>query len=358
MTHRLIGKRNQFFDCPNMIRQSRFHRRRHAKGLVYPAEVVICEVKRNRRFQVRQLLAVAECQSRKSFDRLPKRQVLPLHKRRADVAHVRATVAYFYYRLNHRSRRVVSSGIVLAVVAKQLYHLSEVRLSRENILNSFAIKVESIGRKLETVRFRDSITESGQELVSSFAATFAYRVGRNQFCIGVNRDENPSVSEFLRIFRFHVALVLASVGPKLVPLNPFATKIPHLRIHQSYAAFPSENQEPENRIAVELGDSLSAANASAFDQELNRQQCFIFGHGHCAEQSGVFFGVGLATLSTAEALESVAMLPKLAASDIALRAIHGLNIQQALAVCQEETEGQYRWLHDENATSPQTSGVQ
>jgi len=51
----------------------------------------------------------------------------------------------------------------------------------------------------------------------------------------------------------------------------------------------------------------------------------------------MFFGVRLAALSAAKPLKAVTMSPKLAAFDIASRAIHEGNIQQAVAVCQVDS---------------------
>src|SRR6267143_5558320 len=62
----------QFSQCPNVVRKARFHSRADAKGLVYTTPVVICEVKRTRRFQIRQFLGVSKGQTSKPFDRLTK----------------------------------------------------------------------------------------------------------------------------------------------------------------------------------------------------------------------------------------------------------------------------------------------
>jgi hypothetical protein len=57
----------------------------------------------------------------------------------------------------------------------------------------------------------------------------------------------------------------------------------------------------------------------------------------------MIFGVGLAALWAAEALETVAMLTKPLAFDVARLAIHKRSLQQALAVCQIENGGIQIW---------------
>src|SRR5208283_3610925 len=140
-----------------------------------------------------------------------------------------------------------------------------------------------------------------------------------------------------RIRCFYMALFLADERPNFVALNMLAAEIMHLGIHQGYAAFASKDQQPKNRVAVEPGNPLCAPNASSLNQQLNRQQRLIFGNNHVSEKSDVFFGVRLSALRAAKALETVAVRPVLSAFQAAQWAIHSLNIQQPLAVCQGES---------------------
>jgi hypothetical protein len=111
-----------------------------------------------------------------------------------DMAWVWPSVAYLDYGFYHRHWRVPSSRIVLAVITVQLYHLREVGLSGEHVLNSLAIKMESVSRDLEAVLRRDSISQCSEELVRCFAVSLANRISGNQFCFCIQRDKNPSVA--------------------------------------------------------------------------------------------------------------------------------------------------------------------
>ena len=72
-----------------MIREPRFHRRRHPQRLVNAAVVVVHEVQRDGMTVVLQLLGKAVCQPRKPPHPHAHREVLALNVRRADVLWVR-----------------------------------------------------------------------------------------------------------------------------------------------------------------------------------------------------------------------------------------------------------------------------
>jgi len=112
---------------------------------MYPAKVVIREMQSARGLEIVQLLGIAKGQSCKPLDGLTHREVLPLHIASGDVPHVWPSITYFYYRFHHRGGRISACRVVLAIVAIYLYHLREVGLSCEYVLNSLAVEVEPIG---------------------------------------------------------------------------------------------------------------------------------------------------------------------------------------------------------------------
>jgi hypothetical protein len=317
-----------------MVSNTSFHSWRHAQTGVYPAEVIVREVQSARGLQVIQLLGVAKSQACKPFDRLPHGQILPFHIACRDVPHVWPAVADFYYCLYHGRRRIASSGVMLAVIAIYFYHLREVGLPCKNILNSLLVEVESVSGNLKAMLCRKSAPKRSQKVVRSFAVAFAHSVGGNQFRLGINRDEDPSIADLWRILSPYVALFLLYESPNFITLNALALQVFHLRFHQSYAAFSRENQQAENGVAVQPRDALCATHARAFYQELDCQQRFVFRHRHCAEQTDVIFCVGLAALRAPKPLEAISVFPKTLAFDAALLAIHIITLQQALAVCQ------------------------
>jgi hypothetical protein len=340
-----------------MIYNASFHSRRNAQTGVYAAEVVMREVQGASGLQIVQFLRVAKGQPRKALDCLTHGEVLALYEARRDMAQVWPSVAYAYYRLYHWRRRVASGSVVLAVIAVYFYHLREVSLPCEHVFDSLPVKVESISCDLEAVLLCHAVAERSQELVRGFAVAFPYPVGWNQFRVRVQCDENPSIANLRRVFWFYAALVFGDIAPNFVTLNPLAFQILHLRFHEGYTALPGENQQAENCVTVQLCDAFGAANTSAFDEKLNCQQRFIFGHCHFAKQSGVVFGVGLAAYGAPIPPKTVPVFSKTPTFDLAMWAIHVTTLQQALAVCQAQSEVAIPLLHDGAVVKGQTGGA-
>jgi hypothetical protein len=324
----------QFSQRPYVIRQPRLDSRGNADSRMHPAPIVVREMQGASGFQVVELLAVTKRQACKPFKRLTNREVLTLDITGRDVPGIWASVPNFYYRLRKGCRRVPSRHIVLAVIAEYFYHLREVSLSREHILYALAVEVKAIGAQLETVFLSNATPQRLEECVGCFSRPLANCVSGNQFRVRVHRHEDPRISKLRRVLWFDVTLFLSTKSPNLISLNPLAAKIAELRVHQLRTAFASENQQPQNRVAVQSGDALCGANRSAFEQKLNRQKCLIFRNRHIAKQASTSFGIGLATLPTAETAKAVALRPELHAFAVASRAIHRYNLQQAVAVCQ------------------------
>jgi hypothetical protein len=284
--------------------------------------------------QVVQFLAVSQRETGKPFEGLPNREVLSFHVACRDVARVWSAVSNLYYRLRQRGGGVSASRIVLAVIPKYFYDLGEIGLSSEHVFDSLPVEMKSVRCQLEAVFLCDPIPQHRQKPIRSFAGSLANGIGRNQFRVCIQGHENPSISEFRGILWLYVTLLLATESPNFVSLNSLAAKITQLRVHQLLAALPSDDQQFKNRVAVQLRNAFCAANACAFLKQLNRKQRLILRHRHAAKQASAAFCVGLSTLNASEARKAASLLPKLRARDIASRAIHGVKIQQALAVCQ------------------------
>lgn len=305
-----------------MVGEAGFHRWRDPQGLMYPAEIVVGKMQSTTSFQIVQLLRERIGQAREASDRLANRHILALDVACAYVARVRTPVAYLDYGFYHRCGRVPSSGVVLPVVTIQLYHLCEVGLSSKHIFNALAVEVEAVCRDLYAVLWRDAITQAGKELIRSFAVALPDCVGGNQLRFGVQGHKHPSVTELYRVAQLYIALLLSAECPDFIALNPLAAKILHSRVHQLYTALTCENKQAHDRVSVQPCNALCAANTGAFNQKLNRQKCTVFGNCHRTKQPRMFFGKGPAALRAAEPLQTIAVLTKLPASDVARGAFH------------------------------------
>lgn len=290
---------------------------------MYTAEVIVRKMQSASCFQIIEFFGERIRQASKASNCLTHGQVLSFHETGRDVARIGPSVAYPNYGLYHRRRRVPSGCVVLAVITIQLYHLREVGLSCEHILNTLLVEMKPVGCNLKAMLRCQSFAQAGQEFVCRFAVALADGVGRDQFCFRINCDKHPSIPKFCWIVCFYVALFLLAECPNLIRLNPFALQVPHLGIHQLYASFPGYYEETHDSVSVELSDAFGATNACSFDQEVNCQQCSVFRHCHCAEQPRMFFRMGLGALWAAKPLETITVLPEFPAPEIALGTFHG-----------------------------------
>src|SRR5207253_153094 len=116
---------------------------------MYTAKFVVGEMQGNRGFQVRQLLAEGICESRKTTHRHAHREVLPLHKRRADVVGIGRAQTNLGYNLRDSWWGVPRIGaVVLPKVPKQFDKLREINIQPKAFLDRFLIEGKAIGRKL------------------------------------------------------------------------------------------------------------------------------------------------------------------------------------------------------------------
>jgi hypothetical protein len=106
------------------------------------AEIVMCEVQSNGGFEVLKLLAVSICQARKTAHLHSHREILPLHKRRADVIGVGASQADLGYNLRDSWWGVPHIGaVVLPKVPEQFDKLRKIDIQPETFLDRLLMTV-------------------------------------------------------------------------------------------------------------------------------------------------------------------------------------------------------------------------
>jgi hypothetical protein len=310
---------------------------------MHSAEVVIGEMQRTRGLQVVQLLAEGVGQAREPADCHPHSQVLPLNMRSAHVFGIGVSLANLGYNLHDWLWGVPPGCIVLAVIAVQLYDLTEVHIRPKVLFNSIDVKPESVSRELDAIRH--TVRQIANKGIRSSSAALAHCERGNQLRLGIDGYENPRIPKFGGIVFADVTLFLANEGPDFIALDVLAVQIAHPLVHQFKARLAGQNEQPHDRVTMQTRNPLRSADTGSFDEQLHGEQPLIFGHDHGAEQPLVIFRVGFSTLRTAEALKAVAMFPEFAALCVAIFASHCLvricllhhvnRILQALAVCQE-----------------------
>jgi hypothetical protein len=115
---------------------------------MHAAKIPMREVQGEGLFQVRQFLRVCVCQATDSHTQLA---IAGLDQRCAEVAAVGPPVPYFYYRLNHRRRRVPSCRVMLTVWPPNIF-ITWCR-SCQHIFHAFAVESEAVRGQLNAVLF-------------------------------------------------------------------------------------------------------------------------------------------------------------------------------------------------------------
>jgi len=293
---------------------------------MHPAEIVIREVQGYSGFQMRQLLAERIGEPRKSPHRHSHSQVLPLHKRSADMVRVGVTLSDFGYNPRDAWWGVPRiGGVELPEVAKHFRKLCEVHVRSKALRYGHGVVVQSVRGELDAVC--NALVQVPQESPRIKPHALADPERRNQFCFRVNRNVNPLVANLGRIATANVAAFLADVRPNLIDLQIPGAEVSHSRVHQSVAAFASDKQKAHDRVAVESSEALSAADGASFQQAVQSTFCRFGADTHRAKgRLGLGFSEGCATGIAAPALDSTLAVgaESLAGLVLAFYAGHGL----------------------------------
>jgi hypothetical protein len=118
------------------------------------------------------------------------------------------------------------------------------------------------------------------------------------------------------------ALLFKTERPYLIALYEIAFQAAHLFIKQSGAALTSKDEQPENRVSMNLRHTFNTADARALDQEFQNHGRLIERDAHFVQRLLAIFCEGFAALGAAEALKAVTMLTKAIAVYLAVVARH------------------------------------
>src|ERR1700692_666934 len=288
-----------------MIGQTRLHRGSNSEARMNAAEIVIREVQGHSGFQMRELFRERIGQSRKSSHRHSHSQVLPLHKRSADVIGIGIALSDFGYNPRDAWWGVPRFGrIELPVVAKHLRELREVAIRSKALRRGHGVVVQSVRGELHAVC--DPLIQVPQEgpCIGAHALADAKRGNELGFC--VNRNVNPLVSEFGRVTAPHVPAFLADVSLDFVNLQIPGAEIPHSRVHQSGTMLSRNEQEMHDRIAIESSEPFCTADRAPFQKAMQRTHSRVCAGTHCPERrsgpriaEGNVAGLAGPTLNTA-----------------------------------------------------------
>src|SRR5260370_10116116 len=277
-------------------------------------------MKGNCGLQVLEALGETIRQAGKSPHRHPHGQILALHMACGNVIRIRPSVSNVGYHLRDPSWRVPFIA-VLAVIAIEFDELCEVRLASEHVFNTEFVKMKSVRSELKPI-VADSRFDSRKKSHCSFTRALAnFKVG-NQLALLIQRDKNPLIPKLGGVAFADLFLLLHTECPYFVGLKVIAFDSAHLFIKQAGASLPGQYEQPENRVSMNLGNALDAADAHTLDQQCQDHDCLVERQAHFVQGALVRFCERLAALRTAEALKAVTMLPETIAGNLARVARH------------------------------------
>ena len=212
---------------------------------------------------------------------------------------------------------------MLAIIAKQLRELREVNIQPKYFGNDLRIEIESVGGQLDLLS--KAFIQISNEQAGIVHGALADRIGRDQFSVRIQRNENPLIAYFRAVFFANLALLLANERPDFIALYIAAVEIAQLRVHQLLASLASDLEQPHDRVAIQVSEPFSGTNGAALKQTLDRTQCRIGTRKHrIASQFAVGLGesgvAGSAAPTLNTALTKVTSFP--AFSVLASNACH------------------------------------
>ena len=176
------------------------------------------------------------------------RQVVPLHVAGRDVLRIRISAADFGYNLRDLSWGLAFISL-LAVVSIELRKLREIRVASEGFLDGLAVEDVSIGSELDSAII-DAAPTIAHKGLGVLAGTLADQERGNQLLVRVQSDEDPLVPEVCRIVLSAIACFFHQECPDFIALDTAARQLAHLFVHQLFAAFASDHQQPHDGVPV------------------------------------------------------------------------------------------------------------
>ena len=271
-----LNQRDDFFQSPNVVGNSRFHRGSHAQGLVNPAKVVIHEMDGRSVFMVFQFLAKAIGQAGESAVAHVQREVLAFNVARGNVQSFGLAGDVDFARSNANGRRIASFPHC-RLVPIEFNQLREVDLGTESAFNGGDVGFVTVAGELNPLGepFRKVV----DELVSVARSAFANVEAGNQFCLGINGNPSPRVAHFFAAFEMFGDVLLFGVSetPNFINLKQFAVQIAHGFVHVIGAGRASGDKHPFNGFLGCSGQPAGATHGATLDQTVEDLRAFVSG---------------------------------------------------------------------------------
>ncbi len=237
------------------------------------AEVVIRKIQGDSDFQVLQHARESVGKPGQTPKLHSHGQVLPFNEAGRDMLRAGVSATNLGYNLRD-SWWGVPLIPVLAIVPVELRQLSKVSVSRERLLDSLALDIGVCGQLHPVIG--NATAHVQHEVLSVLTGSFAHQKRRNELSVRVKGHENPLIPKLCGIVLPNVPNLLRDKRPDFVALNTTAGQLAHSLIQKPFTALASQDQQSHDRVAVDAGKPLCAANRAALDQIIRKNSGHSF----------------------------------------------------------------------------------
>lgn len=260
----LFQKSDHFFDGPDMIRDSGFHRGRNAKRFVNSAEVIVHVVNCNRGDMILNLFLVRVGQAGESAHVHSHGQVLPLNKAGRNVLWI-GTPGNYNFAATDALRWTVGR-FTLAVGYIHFNQHRVINVIPEAVLNRGEIGAMAVCSHLNAIR--KALRYVLNKFVGASGIASGNEPRNNQLRIGVNGDPCPNISiaEFAAKFLRDVLFFGVAKRPNFVALNSFGSQIYQSLVEVIGARRSEVHEQLCNRVLRYARHSDGRADAVSFDK--------------------------------------------------------------------------------------------
>jgi hypothetical protein len=256
---------NEPLHAPRRIGQSGLHRWRCFQRQMWTAEVVKSDPKRHSGSVMAERFAVGIGQSRETTCTHANGQVDSLNMAGRNLRIFTVSPNLFLNYVAYR-RWGVAGFFPWRLLAEYLNELGErdVFITKGQ-RNGLCIRHESVTGNMTVAG--NGIAEPGNEQASIAGIAPADLVSDNQFACAVDCQERIAVAKFFAAVRDLPMLFFATdEGPQFIDLNIIGLDVLNLRGQEPLAAFPDQQQNRHDGVAVDFGESFNGSDAATLQK--------------------------------------------------------------------------------------------
>ena len=260
----ILGSRNQFFNCPHMIRKTCLHTRRDTERLMYAAKIEKGHVEMNGGFQMVQRFTESQAQAREAAQMCPHRQIGSFDVACGYVARIRVSADGCRNGRSDLRRRVPVWPRAVGVTV-DLHELREVNVRTKVFFDCGDVAAQTVRCDLESATH--TLAQIANERVGAGRIALRRQVRENKLGFRINCHPHVGVSPLTRRINGAAMLFGMNERPEFVRLDVAGMDAAHPRIEKLAALFANSKKQRKNRALVRSGNTRYGTHAHSLDQK-------------------------------------------------------------------------------------------